>query len=344
MEKYFQDITESLQKIYTYFSLSLSENWYYLTLISLFLYGIYHYLLDYFVNHKKKSLTTSMATSAIVAGNSFSVIILTSIISATYIYKREFIFGFFAAFLVGVVQGILFFLGNSFKFESRKIFPQHIVLSITKANILLVIIFSWFILGEFAAVTPYNFVGLFLIGLSIYFFKDFEIGKNITEKTETTKKDSPLFAKGILYLGLATIVAAAISLLAKYAVDPFNLNIFLFMFFSNFVSCVAGLYFVYSEKKQNIRKKQKEINHHTLKPDVTRSFKKGLWLGLINFASYACLLKALSMGDASVIIPVFSLYIVIPLLLTTVIQGVKLTEKAIVAVVLSILAVIILKF
>ncbi len=343
MDEHYHKIIESLQKIYTYFNLALEENWYYFTLISLLLYGIYYYLLDYFINHKKRSLTTSVATCSIVAGNGFSVVILTFIIIVIYFYKNEFIFGFFAAFLLGTVQGILFFFGNSFKFESRRIYPQHIVLSITKTNILLVIIFSWFILGEFASVTSYNFVGLFLIGLSIYLFRDFEIGKGIAEKSKKLKKDSHVYIKGMLYLGLATIVAAAISLLAKYAVDPFNLNIFLFMFFSNFFSCCAGLYFIYSEKRKRSEKLQTTDNNQSLNHDITRAFKKGVWLGIINFASYACLLKALSIGDASVIIPIFSLYIVIPLLLTCIIQGEKLTEKATVAVILSILAVMILK-
>lgn len=396
---------EIIKALYTLFIFTLWENWYYLALISLLSYGIFQYLLDYYVNYNRKSLTSSIATSAIIAGNTFTIVIISSLILAYHIIEKQIIFGLHIALLLGFIQGILFLLVNTFKFESRKVFPQHVVLPIMKGNILIVIIFSWFFLGEFASVTPSNFVGFFLIGFSIYLFKDFGKNNETSEKLErfpdevkypedlnikirydnckqlliyagimseeeknkllslstddpykkaiealfsrfrnnnarqTIDKNSTAFSKCVIFLILATIISASISLLAKYAADPFNLNIFLFMLFSNFFSCFVALYVIYSGKNKSAVNKQTNLN-----PDIIRAFKKGLWLGLLNFASYACLLKALSQDDASVIIPIFSLYIVIPILLSTIFQSVKLTEKATVAVVLSILAIIILKY
>ncbi len=147
--------------------------------------------------------------------------------------------------------------------------------------------------------------------------------------------------KGVIYLAMAVIVSSAIYLLAKYAVDPFGLNIFLFIFFANLSTCCVALYKLYSNKRKKIMDEgtQCKANH-----EIIRGFKTGLWLGTINLVAYACFLKSLSIGDASIIIPIYSLYVVIPVVLSTIIQGVKLEEKVAVGVVLSILAIIILRF
>ncbi len=72
-------------------------------------------------------------------------------------------------------------------------------------------------------------------------------------------------------------------------------------------------------------------------------FKRGMVLGLFNLLAFASLLKALSMADASIVIPIYSMYVIIPVLLTTLINGEVLTPKTTVAVVLSVAAIVIMQ-
>ena len=69
----------------------------------------------------------------------------------------------------------------------------------------------------------------------------------------------------------------------------------------------------------------------------------GLALGVLNLLAYGALLKALSLGNASVVIPIHSLYLVIPILLLAVVDGEKLTEKTTVAIILSVIAIMFLR-
>ncbi len=323
-----------------YFSINIWNNWYYFTLFALLLYGIYHYLLDSSITKKKESLESSIALYSIVAGNTFIITILTSIKIAYDIFSGNIFFGTITTMIFGLFQGLLFLFINVFRHKARDIFPQHYVMPIIRSSIIIVILFSWFALGELSSATPASFVGFFLVGLSIYLFKDTEIKINADEDKKTDKKN-PEYIKGVIYLAMAVIVSAAIYLLAKYAVDPFGLNIFLFIFFANLSTCCVALYKLYSNKRKKIMDEgtQCKANH-----EIIRGFKTGLWLGTINLVAYACFLKSLSIGDASIIIPIYSLYVVIPVVLSTIIQGVKLEEKVAVGVVLSILAIIILRF
>ncbi len=347
--KYYIGLYIDVDIIIYYIDVNILNNWYYFTLFALLSYGIYQYFLDCAVINKKKSLTSSMAFYAIIGGNTFVITILTSLrIVYDIFFREQVVFGLLPTILLGCIQGSLFLFINMFRFESRKIFSQHYVLPIIKSSIIIVILFSWFVFGELVSATPASFVGFFLVGLSIYLFKDFGLNNNDEESKKYDKK-SPEYMKGVIFLAMAVIVSAAIYLLAKYAVDPFNLNIFLFMLFANLFTCCIALYMIYSEKRQKSKKEKsqnskEEKTHYNMNPEIIRCFKTGLWLGLINLCAYYCFLKSLSIGDASIIIPIYSLYVVVPVVLSTIIQGVELKEKVAVGVVISILAIIILRF
>ena len=66
-------------------------------------------------------------------------------------------------------------------------------------------------------------------------------------------------------------------------------------------------------------------------------------LGFLNAGAFFFLLHALSIGSASVVIPLHSLYIVIPALLAALLRGDTLSEQATVGIVLSITSLMLLK-
>ena len=72
-------------------------------------------------------------------------------------------------------------------------------------------------------------------------------------------------------------------------------------------------------------------------------FTRGMILGLFNLIAFASLLKALVISDASIVIPIYSLYVVVPVLFSALLQNYVLTTNTVVAVVLSIAAIIMLQ-
>ena len=157
---------------------------------------------------------------------------------------------------------------------------------------------------------------------------------------ETTSK--PITAT--IYLALATIISAAIALLAKYAVGPSNLDIFLFIFLCNYIICFAAFYlFRRGMKRTDWPQLAEGGGALAIGKEVRKNLLRGVWLGVFNLVAFACLLNALSLSDASVIIPIYSLYIVIPVLFAAVFQGEVLTPKTTVGTILSVAAVIILE-
>lgn len=349
----------SIQDIYAWWfhiSNTLLNNWYLFALTALVLYGIYQYLLDFSVESDSSALTNTTATCVLIVGGCLTI----SIFSGLYIFylaidsyfTRELLTGVGTTAFLGILQGILFLMLNIFRSESRKVFPNHVVLPITRANVILVILASWFLFDELAKMTMNKLVGFALIGASLYLLKDFDRGKNSnvdaaaihSEQTQASpgKTETEAWLISTLSLILATLASAASALLSKFAVGSLSLNIALFIFFSNFFTCFSG-YFLILRKKKSIQTSGLLRNDtENFSKNIRNLFVRGMGLGLINLIAFACLLNALALTDASIVFPIYSLYIVIPILLATVVQGDKLTDKITVGVVLSVTALIML--
>lgn len=335
--------------------------WYAYTIVSLVLYGVYQYSLDNLVTRRRRASARSVCAMAAVAASTAIVTIL----SGTWVLYRLYVDGFIsgvgeAAFL-GSLQGLLFLFICKFRFQAREVFPQRIVLPVTKASILLVILASWFLFGEIHKVTATQLVGFVLIGMSIYLFKGGKVGKVADSrdgKTNELDKNngensgkpegesgqggdwSPRYKRALFSLVWATVVSAAIALLAKYAVGPTNIDIWLFMFFSNAFTSLVGYALVQRELRATAAD---GTSGNRAGVDLRGTMRGGLILGVLNLLAYYTLLRALSLGDASVVIPMHSLYMIIPILLFSILEGEKLTEKTTVAVVLSVVSIMILR-
>jgi len=241
------------------------NNWYLFTLSALVLYGVYQYLLDYSVNSNQTALPLSIATPVLVGGCCLTI----SVVSGLYLFYKsitgEILVGLFHAVLLGGLQGVLFLFVNIFRFESRKAFPNHVVLPVTRGSVLIVILASWFLFDELAKVTASKLVGFVLIGLAIYLFKEFDAKGSLVGDAESVHLQQnagnenaqtvDARVKAAIYLVLATVVSAATALLSKYAVGPRNLNIWLFMFFSNYFSCIAAIFLIHQQKKNGKKKR-----------------------------------------------------------------------------------------
>ena len=113
----------------------------------------------------------------------------------------DFVPGVAEAAFLGLLQGLLFLCVNMFRFRARDVFPQHIVLPITKASILLVIVSSWLLFDELRGVTTAQLGGFILIGLSIYLFRKGEVGKATGEPGVQVGVSHLRFRSGAVSLG-----------------------------------------------------------------------------------------------------------------------------------------------
>ncbi len=316
------------------------DSWYFYTLTAMLVYGVYQYWFDHSVTTHRKETPLSVIADVTVAGATMSVTLLSAAyLSYLILIKGEWILDLSLAVFLGMLQGILFLLLNVFRLRARSHYPQHVVLPVTKSSILLVILVSWFLFGELESLTESRLAGFVLIGLSLLLISGGKKGGS-TLKADASGKPTVTMAAPWVNLMMAILISAAIALLTKYAVGPSNLNIAQFIFFSNFFTCIVALGMTWQGLRG--RKDQSKKNPELIR-DVRKSFGTGLRLGVVNLVAYGALLADLSVADASVVIPIHSLYIIVPILLAAIVDGEKLTDQVTTGVVLSVIAFMVLK-
>jgi uncharacterized membrane protein len=106
------------------------------------------------------------------------------------------------------------------------------------------------------------------------------------------------------------------------------------MFWSNLFTAIVAFITGYADFRYQVRTTG-------YAPDVPVGH--GIALGFLNAGAFFFLLHALSIGSASVVIPLHSLYIVIPALLAALFKGDTLSEQATVGIILSITSLMLLK-
>ena len=227
--------------------------WYSYTIAALTLYGVYQYCLDVLVTRQRKSMPRSLSAVACVAASTSVVSVLCGLsLLYTVWTEDDFVPNVLEVSFLGLLQGLLFLCVNLFRFRARDVFPQHIVLPITKASILLVILSSWFLFDEFRTVTTSQLGGFILIAISIYLFREGKVGEATGNHGPAVGVPDARFKTGAFSLGMATVVSAGIALLAKYAVGPSGIDVVMFMFFSNVFSSLVG-YAMVQRELQRVR-------------------------------------------------------------------------------------------
>ncbi len=334
---------DDIKAWYFYLESSLSHDWRIFVLVALFSYGVYQYILDRSISEKSKIAGRPLVVNLMMAGGSLTVAILSGFYLIILCLGNVPIINIWYGILLGALQGALFYFTNRFRFESRQYFTNNVVLPATKLSILIVVVMSWVFFDE-KTITGANLVGFVLIGMAIYLFKEFESADD-GPSYEPDEISETLKIKATLYLILATISSAAIALLSKYAVGPTKINIGLFIFISNYSLVVVSFILLYPQLKRYLAQDEtKEASSDICIGTWVRStFLEGMSLGILNLVAFSSLLYALSLNDASIVIPIYSLYIVIPVVFAAIFKGDELTPKTTVAVVLSIAAVIILQ-
>jgi uncharacterized membrane protein len=173
------DLVELFKASAFYLQDNMVLDWRTFTYTALFVYGLYQYLLDDSIQEqaRARNLDRTLVTYVLLGSGSFTITVMSGLylMYNSIVFRQEYIVtNFGTALFLGVLQGLLFFGANICRVEARKVLPNQFVLPVTKTSILIVVVVSWFLFDEFSGVTQYKFVGLMLIGLSIYLFKDYQ--------------------------------------------------------------------------------------------------------------------------------------------------------------------------
>lgn len=325
-------------------------NWQLFTIIALLVYGYYQYAMDASLSSFRKELSVPNEEASIqhiinymLCGSSTVVAVVCGVYS---LYHFE--FGdkaiqisslWIEALVFGLLQGVLFYIVQYSRFVARSGgYSREFVHSVSRLNIFIVLLFGYFILGEGEEIKN-SLTELTLIAISIYLLSEAKISKEKSSNNEKVNIDDSIVGVNspaisiTLYLSVAIIASACIQILSKYAVGTTDIDIMFFMFVSNVFTSIGALYICFRSKYKLGER------YNGLSKRFIRYYKKGIVLGLINLIAFYSILTALSMKGASVVIPLYSLYILVPIILSTLINGYKLTERVTLASMLSILAI-----
>lgn len=295
----------------------IDANWFDLAIVSAICFGIYSFIFKHAVEEKADIVTMQMVMTSTVIVLSVILLVVTDVSIGDNI---EFIAS------VAFLQGVLFYLTTITRLKAFEYkLPSHILFPIIKTSTVLIIIISAFIFDEFDNLTePKTASGILLAIISTYLL--------IPGNTATVF----LSRIAIIFAFCAMISSAGASIASKYLfsaseLDSSYVNIFGFMLLSNLVTLLlstGGMYF----NNGNVS---------------SLAFRQGLsWgavMGLLNFIGFAAFLQAVKYGDLSLVAAINAMYILIPIILSAVIYKEKLRLGKKLAVLLSIVAIALIK-
>jgi len=281
----------------------INGSWFWIAIGALLLYGVMNFVLKIAAENKFDSFAILNISATTVAFLSLANLLLISASAASV--KYEIIFS--------VLNGSFFMLGSVLKISSLKYAPANVIFPLTKIAVPLIVIYSVFLLHE--KLDMMQLIGIGLI-ISVFFLL---ARRNDEQRFNDTK------FKGIVLVIIAAICTSLSVTAGKIAV-MYSVNKFIYMFFS--YSLVAGLTAV------SIKTTHRKF--------LWRS-KKALYIGIIagvlNFVGYYMVLTAFTTGNLSLVHPILSLSIIIPILLSWLIYKERLSLQKILALVLTIAAI-----
>jgi drug/metabolite transporter (DMT)-like permease len=284
------------------------NNWYLLSVISLLLLGTQRFL--YKVSAERKC-STAWTTFAFMG----TVTVLSSIlffVSNTAVANIPFLL------FIACVNGSAFVLGTITHIEALKCIPASVAYPIIRLNAVIVIVFSIVFFDDHVSV--YQVLGI-ILALTVIVL--------LSRQAEDQNPSTTNRRRGFVLVAIALLAGAVASISSKFAAVYTNKMAFMA------VSYLLGTLFSFGLTKRNM---PQDTN-----PNHKDALFIGCIMGLINFVGFYSFLKALSLGPLSIIVSITGLHFVIAILLAVLIYKEPLTPRRVLAILLTIMAVIFLR-
>jgi drug/metabolite transporter (DMT)-like permease len=287
--------------------------WLTYSLFATLFYGMLNFL--YKVAAEKKYLNQAVI---LISASTVVVSAAVTIIVSTKISGNDFP-NIIPAIPYALVNGTLFAIGALAKFKALTLAPASVVFPVNKSNVLFVIIIGILFFNESPTISQWAGIGTSLLVLILISSEQFKISGSHT-------------LKGIFFAVFAALCTSFSMTAGKLASVSVDRNSYILLSYS-IVALISLIGY--------LRLTNKEVKSRTFsRPGI---FVIGGIIGVLNFAGYGLVLKAFAAGSMSLIQPIFTLSILIPIFLSAAIYKEKLTVIRILSIGLSLAAVLLIK-
>jgi len=283
-------------------------NWFLLTVVCFFLYGIQRFL--YKVS-AERNCNTALTTLSFMG----TVALLSSVF---WFGSDETLKNTTWLLALAVINSLTFFIDTVVTIEALRYLPTTIVYPLTRMNTVLVVIFSLLYFKD--SLNGYQGTGIVLAIAVIL---------TLTRFSAEERKENRNFRKGFLLIGLAILSGAVAAVSSKFAALYTNSMAFIALTYSLSMLFSLGL--------------QKPFEKGGASRRYGEALLIGLLVGLVNFAAFVALLQALKTGPLSIIVPVVGMNFVLANILAVVFYREKLTILKTSGILMTVLSLLLMK-
>ncbi len=284
------------------------KDWYLLTLITLLLFGVQRFLYKVSAERKCNTAWTSFAFMGTVA-----------LISAVFFFAgNQTIVNWKYLVVISFINSMAFLSGTITTMEALKRVSASIAYPLIRLNTVFVVAFSILYFGD--RPSPLQVTGI-ILALAVIL-----ILTGLSSETDRTGSRS---RNGFILVCTACLSGSVAAVSSKFAALHTNLLGFMALSY-----CMSMLFsFVLRNRLQT---EQENTNHRD-------ALIIGLVMGIVNFAGFYALLRALSTGPLSIIVSMTGMYFVIAIILSTIVYREKMSRLRIAGIVLTALSIILMR-
>jgi drug/metabolite transporter (DMT)-like permease len=284
-------------------------SWYHFSLIALILFGIQRFLYKVSADWKCDTAVTTI-----------SFMVTVSLLAILFFFIRHERFEpLLYLLVVSCINGCAFAIGTISTIEALKYISGSIVFPLTRLSTVLVVIFSILFFGDEPSFLQCT--GLIIAIFVIIFFARYD---------DKSVSVSIIPERGII-LGLIALISGAVAAISsKFAATHVSTYAFIAL------SYVTGALLTYPIR--DILQKER------IPADLSKSFFIGAIIGVINFAGFLYLLKALAEGPLSLIISITGMHFVITIILSATIFSERISVRKMAAIAMTIVSVFLMRF
>ncbi len=265
-------------------------NWFSLTLICLFLYGIQRFLYKVSAERNCNTAWTTLSFMGTVACLS-TVLWFTS---------DETLKNLLWLLILSLINSLTFFIDTIVTIEALRYLPTNVVYPLTRMSAVLVVFFSVFYFRD--QLNAYQATGIIMaIGVIL----------TLTRFTDQERQENRNLRRGLLLIGLAVLTGAVAAVSSKFAALYTNQMAFIALTYTLSMLFSLGLRKPFEKEGASTR--------------YGEALLIGFFMGLVNFGAFYTLLQAMARGPLSIIIPVVGMNFVIANILAAVFYREKLT-------------------
>ena len=282
-------------------------NWYWLAIIGLIMFGVQNFLYKVSAKHKCNSAWTSFSFMG-------TVFILSS---GLFVFTEQKIDNSSVVLFLAIAGAVVFVVSTITRMEALKHIPVNIAYPILNQNKVFVVIFGMVYFNEILSIYQ-------LMGVAIAIIVIFLLTKKREDK-ELTDKD---FKLGLILIGIAFVTGFLSSIIIKFSAMLVNI-----------LGYIAIVYFFNMLFSFLVRKKvHREDDNDNHKVAIII----GIIIGVVNFIGFYAVLQAMKMGPLSIIAIITGFGLIVATILSILIYNEKLTQRKLLAIVLSIVSIILL--